>query len=138
MKKFSFFLIAAIAVLGCSKSSSTTNTPPAITVQNIAGNYKITSITVAGQDIFTQSVPVCEQDDIYNIKADNTYDVEDAGMPCNPTSATTGVWTLSGKQMALGPQLFTIVSLTTKVLEVTTTEVVSGQSVTATITFTRQ
>src|SRR3954451_993045 len=99
MKKL-IYLIAVVAVFSCNKNDDNNN-PPAITMQNLAGDYKITSVTVNGMDILSAYVTPCRQDDIYTLKADSTYTITDAGTVCSPTSDTTGTWSLSGNQITI-------------------------------------
>ncbi|HRH51072.1 MAG TPA: lipocalin family protein [Panacibacter sp.] len=137
MKNTILFLFATVIVFGCSKSnSSTTNTP--VTMQSLAGNYKITAATVAGADILSSYLTPCQQDDIYTLNADGTYVIADAGTVCSPTSATSSTWTLSGNQITIDGQVFTLVKFDGAKIEATTSVTQSGYTVTVDVIFTKQ
>src|SRR3954454_6692492 len=107
MKKL-LSLIIAIAIFSCSKNDDDNNSS-AITMENLAGNYKVTSAKVNGIDVLNTYLPSCQQDDIYTLNADNTYTITDAGTTCTPSSDTTGTWSLSGNVITIGNKQFTIV-----------------------------
>jgi hypothetical protein len=135
MKKLIFF-VAAVIVFSCSKNNN--DTPPAITMQNLAGNYKITAATVNGTDILSVYLTPCQQDDVYTLNADGTYAVTDAGTTCSPSSAMTGTWSLSGNQITIGTRQFTLVSFDGSKIEATTSVTQSGVTVTVDVIFTKQ
>ena len=135
MKKLIYF-IAAVVIFSCNKNDD--NNPPAITMENLAGDYKITSATLNGIDVLSAYLEPCQQDDVYTLNADGTYEITDAGSTCSPTSDTTGTWSLSGNQITIGTQQFTLVSFDGSVIEVTTTVTQSGLPVTVDVIFTKK
>ena len=136
MKKL-IYLVAAVAIFfSCKKNDN--NNPPPITMQSLAGNYKITAATVGGTDVLSVYLMPCQQDDIYTLNADSTYAITDAGTTCSPTSDTTGTWSLTGSQITIGMQQFTLVSFNGTTIEATTPITQGGVTVTLDVIFTKQ
>ncbi len=135
MKKLIYFL-AAVIIFSCNKDDD--NNPPAITMESLAGDYKITSATVNGTDVLSIYLASCQQDDVYTLNADGTYKITDAGTTCTPPSDTTGTWTLSGNQITIGTQQFTVVNFNGSTIEATTPVTQSGIPVTVDVVFTKQ
>ncbi len=136
MKNTILLLAATTIFFGCSKSESGTNTT--VTMQSLAGNYKITAATVSGADILSSYLTPCQQDDIYTLNADGTYVIADAGTVCSPTSATSSTWLLSGNQITIDGQVFTLVKFDGTKIEATTSVTQSGYTVTVDVIFTKQ
>lgn len=92
MKNYFFAAIAASALLfACKKNDKETTCEK--TVAAIAGNYKVTKITLAGQDITNQYFSeACLKDDVYELKADKSVVYTDAGTVCASSSSGTGTW----------------------------------------------
>jgi hypothetical protein len=109
----------------------------ALTKENIAGSYKITSIKVGGQEVLNNdnySEP-CERDDIYTFKTDLTYTYTDAGTKCNPDgSYTDGQWSVpSGTTFEYDGDTYTVVKFTNRTLEIS-----YGSGISIVATFSRQ
>ena len=136
MKNTILLLFASAIIFGCSKSENSTTTP--VTMQSLAGNYKITAATVSGADILSTYLTPCQQDDIYTLNADGTYVIADAGTICTPTSATSSTWSLSGNQITINGQVFTLVKFDGAKIEATTSVTQSGYTVTVDVIFTKQ
>src|SRR5689334_13047117 len=99
MKKL-IYLFIAITVFSCNKSDD--NNSNKITIQTLAGDYRITSAKVNGTDVLNNYLPSCQQDDIYTLNTDSTYTITDAGTTCNPGSGTSGTWSLNGNVITIG------------------------------------
>ena len=136
MKNILIIFIAAVTIAGCSKSTSNSGT--AVTMQSLAGNYKITAATVAGLDILSSYVVPCQVDDVYTLNADGTYAIADLGTACTPTSAVNGAWSLSNSQITIGTQVFTLTKFDGAKIEATTVGTQGGYTVTVTVIFTKQ
>ena len=136
MKNIFIILAVATTLSACSKSTS--NTTTAVTMQSLAGNYKITAATVAGLDILNSYVLPCQVDDIYTLNSDGTYSIADAGTACTPTSAVSGTWSLNNNQITIGTQVFTLVKFDGAKIESTTVGTQGGYTVTVTVVFTKQ
>lgn len=136
MKNILFALLVATSICGCTKSEKSATTE--ISMQSLAGNYKITSATVNGIDILSVYLPPCQADDIYTLNADGTYTIADAGAACTPSSATSGTWVLSGSQIKIGTQIFTLVSFDGAKITATSSVTQAGTTVTVTVVFTKQ
>ena len=135
MKKLIYFL-AAVIIFSCNKDDD--NNPPAVTMENLAGDYKITSATIAGTDILDIYLKACQKDDVYTLNADGTYEITDAGTTCIPPSDTTGTWTLSGNDITIGDRQFTVVNFNGSTIEATTIADQNGIPVTVDVVFTKQ
>jgi hypothetical protein len=92
MKNYFFAAVAASALLfSCKKNDKETLCDN--TVAALAGNYKVTKVTIAGQDVTNTLISEdCIKDDIYQLKADKTVTYVDAGTKCNPAGDGTGDW----------------------------------------------
>ncbi len=91
MKNYFLAALAATAILTSCKKEDKTSCDN--TVAAIAGNYKITKATFAGQDFTNQMFSEnCLKDDVYELKADKTVIYKDAGTACSPSSEGTGTW----------------------------------------------
>jgi Lipocalin-like domain len=99
----------------------------------------------APTSVFTTVMDACVRDNIWQFKADGTYSVSEGASKCNaadPDIATTGTWQLIDNDSKLViddvnelPQTFTITELTSASLKITGTEIIQGNSVTATAVF---
>jgi hypothetical protein len=135
MKKLIFFVMLVLA-FSCSKNDD--NNPPQITMQNLAGDYKITSAKANGIDVLNSYLDPCQRDDVYTLEADSTYTITDAGTPCNPSSDTTGTWSLSGNNITIGDQQFTVVGFNGSEIEATTSTTQGSLPVTVDVVFSSQ
>jgi Lipocalin-like domain len=93
MKKITILALGLVALMAsCKKSDSTPSCE--VSVAGITGNYKVSKIELVAagtaSDITTQSLDVCERDDVYQLKADKTVVYQDAGTTCG--SGGTGTW----------------------------------------------
>jgi hypothetical protein len=128
----------------CKKSDSTpANTDCQLTAANIAGSYKVTALTyktsasAAPLDIYTLSLQQCQRDDIYVLNTNGTVNYNDVGTVCSPSGTTTGTWALSGSQLTIDGQSFTVTSYTCTTITGTAANVnTPGDELTS--TFTRQ
>ncbi len=136
MKNILFLIVASLTVLSCSKSE--TPVQATITMQSLAGNYKVTAASVNGLDILSTYLTPCQADDIYTLNADATYVIADAGTTCTPSSATSGAWMLSGNLITIGAQQFTLVSFDGNKIEASTPVTQGSTTVTVIVVFTKQ
>ena len=95
MKKLLFGLLSlTLLATACKKDKDA----PAITKDNIAGTYQVTSIKAW---VNGTSVPdadqrqACEKDDLIKLNADNSYAYQDAGTVCDPAGDVAGTWSLN-------------------------------------------
>jgi hypothetical protein len=136
MRKLIILLCAFTTLFACSKSDDDDNSN-AITKENIAGTYKITSIKVANQEVLG-TLEECQQDDLVILNTNNTVEFKDVGVECDPPGNGTGTWDLNGNTITLEGESATIKSYDRTNLVVEGTQSYNGVEVTATITFTRQ
>ncbi len=138
MKKIFFAAIAASALLFSCKKNDKTSCDS--TVAALAGNYKLTKITVNGQDVTSTLISEdCVKDDIYQLKSDKSLVYDDAGTNCSPAGDGTGNWdvvngTISIDHDGYGVTFDGTVKNNCKTFEATATE--SG--VTYVLLFTKQ
>ncbi|HTQ63498.1 MAG TPA: lipocalin family protein [Puia sp.] len=132
-------VVSILLAVSCKKSSSDSS---AITVQNLAGTYTLTALTVTIAPLPPQniidSVPACQRDDQYKLNTDLTYDYIDAGIKCTPSGDGTGVWSLSGNTIVIDTTQSTIQKFDGRTLVINTNVNFMGIAATTTETLTKQ
>ena len=105
MKKlFLFTFILGFVFMSCKKDKDKSCS---LSEQNIAGNYKITSLkykasaTTPEVEALDQFLEPCEKDDIITLAANKTYQYVDAGTKCQPEGSYSGTWSLSGNTLVI-------------------------------------
>jgi len=149
MKRNSRRSLFAISVTGiilfaaaCSKSSSTNSS--AITKENLAGTYTLTSLTASipglpPQDVLDSLLTPCQRDDQYKLNTDFTFNYIDAGTKCSPPGDYNSTWALIGTtKIVIGADTGSNQSFNRKVLVATSTQTIQNIPVTTTETFTKQ
>ena len=125
MKK-SLLAFSAIALLftACKKDKDEP-APVTPTVQNLAGSYKLVDVKVksgsaAEASIYDQLWEPCQKDDIYTLKADMTYQIQDAGTACDPAGNYSDTWALTNNTtIVVDSETLTIRKFDGKNLELT-------------------
>lgn len=145
MKKYLFAtLVLTTAFVSCKKKDSTPSTCDA-TVAAVAGNYKITKITLTVAGISTDATSTflsetCLRDNVFQLKADKTLVYADAGTACSPSAAGTGTWDIVSGKITITHDGDGIVvadaTITNNCSSFTATETDSGTSIK--YTFTKQ
>ena len=143
MRSSLFLSSAAILFLGftaCKKSDKTNSSK---TVANVSGSYKLTALTATqGGTSFNlyDSLPPCEKDNLIVLSANGSAQFVDAGTACNPPEDSTGAWHLSANadSIYMGNDAAYINSFDGKTLKLTTDQKISGFTVTAMTTLTKQ
>jgi hypothetical protein len=107
-----------LVTISCKKGDNEESL--ALTKENIAGPYKLTSIKVGEQNIMNQYFETCELDDIYTFKTDLTYSYTDAGTKCDPDgSYTDGEWSVpSGTTFEYDGSTYTVEKFTNRTLQI--------------------
>ena len=141
MKKLSFLFLSVIAILSCSKKDS--NIACAKDATSISGSYKLTALIYKAnasspeQDILPLINPEpCDQDDLYILQTNGTYQLKDAGIVCSPPNDAYGTWSVAGNTMIMDGENHTIETFDCKILAISQTDQQSGEQIKA--TFTRQ
>ncbi|MEO5968204.1 MAG: lipocalin family protein [Ferruginibacter sp.] len=105
MKKFLFGAFALIIFAGtsCKKDKDATCD---LSSSSLSGNFKVTAATTQTGtnpevNVYEAFFQVCERDDIFKFAENNTFTVTDAGVVCDPTSADSGTWALSGNVLTI-------------------------------------
>lgn len=89
--------LAVIMLIATSCKKGDNEESLALTKENIAGSYKLSSIKMGGQEVMDQFIEACMRDDIYTFKTDLTYSYADVGTKCDPDgSYTDGEWSVPG------------------------------------------
>ena len=140
MKKLIFGLLSlTLLATACKKDKDA----PAITKENLAGNYKIMSIKASlngstPEDVDTRDA--CEKDDIIELKADNSYGYHDEGTVCDPAGDFQGTWSLNNNIVTSddGEVSGTVTSFDGTNLELTITSTEGGMTVKLITTLKRQ
>jgi hypothetical protein len=93
------FSVLTLVFSSCKKDK--TDAPVTATKENLTGAYKMTAASMASGggsiDLFNNDnvTPSCNRDDIYQLNADNSYGIQDAGTACSPSSDYSGgTWSL--------------------------------------------
>lgn len=100
MKKTFLPLIIIASLISCKKTDKPTNDCIA-SISSIAGTYKVTSVqykvssSATAADMFS-SLPDCQRDDTYQLNADGSVVVADAGVSCGlpPAPGLPTSWSL--------------------------------------------
>jgi hypothetical protein len=142
MKKITLgFCSLLLFAISCKKNDDGS---VAVTKENLAGSYKIASITakfsgLPETDVTDDFLDPCEKDDVSTLKTDGTYVKVDAGVQCNPPADDQGTWSLSGTNtFILDGESFTISKFDGKTLQITGTEDYNGQTTTIKFTMNKQ
>lgn len=132
MKPYTFtrtlvFILFACAIATLSSCVKSKDEKLAVTKDNLAGTYMLTSIRGkdAGQteqDLMSYYFPnACEQDDELVLKSNMTFDVIDAGTQCN-NGGYSSTWNLVAGDVFIDTIFGTVESLTSKELVIRYTE----------------
>lgn len=118
------FILFACAIATLSSCSKNKDEILAITKDNLAGTYTLTSIKgkVPGQseqDVTGYYYPeTCQLDDQFVLKANMGFDYIDAGATCTSGGSYTDTWTLDNKDVYFDEVYGTVTKLTSKELVV--------------------
>lgn len=117
----------------------------AVTKDNLAGTYKITSIKAKENSNAEQDVTdayfdeACEIDDEYVLKANGTIDRFDGSVTCSPSNAYTGdTWSLEDKTIVFDDFYGDVIKLTSTEMVLRFNMSIGSQSITVTYTFSKK
>lgn len=103
MKKITLFVLVAVMatlVSSCKKDDDNNSNNPSggssatKTEMITAKSWKVTGLTVGGQDFYSQ-MDACDKDDLHTFKTDNTYIYDEGASKCDPSDPqviSTGTW----------------------------------------------
>jgi hypothetical protein len=142
-RNISILCAALLLTTACQKNSSDNSDPNSITKEHLAGTYKLTSLKAnlggIDQDIMGQALQPCQQDDIYTLKTDLTYTIQDAGTQCSPTDDKSGTWNVPNQTtFVLDSKSYTLDKYDGKNLQVSDTATYNGFTGKVTTIFTKQ
>lgn len=149
MRSLLSMFVVLVLLSSCTKKKDDPVVSVDVTLNNVAGVYKITKAeaTVSGitVNIFNMDAyfPPCQRDDIHTFTTTTSttgnYVVTDAGVACSPSSASTNSYTVNtaARTITFGSETGNIVTLTASQMVVARTNYPSA-GITATITYTRQ
>ena len=145
MKKLllAFTTLSMLFLSSCDKDDDDENEEPSLTVESLAGNYRLTKVlgktnVISETDITNTYLEPCQRDDIITLNTNATYDYKDEGTECSPPGDGTGAWALTNDKIIIGPLEFTVTKWDGRELHGTTTETIEvspGVTQEATITF---
>jgi hypothetical protein len=123
MKKLLLILFACSLFTTACKKSKDAPPPPPLTKENVAGSYKIiadvtTSAEGVSVDVYA-NYQSCAKDDIWAFNADNSLQVTDAGIVCDPSGSFTSDWSLEGENITVAGQNGTVTKWDGSLMEVT-------------------
>lgn len=127
----SLIFLSFLLFSSCSKSDNDDTQPtsePTKTELLVGKSWKITGVTLNGNDVFSQ-MPSCNKDDIIIFSTDGTA-VTDAGkIKCDPsemqTETETWAFTQNETKLIIGGEESTLIDLTTTTLKI---ELINGSS----------
>lgn len=112
-----------------------------------SGSWKITAYTLtsgAGTTDLLALIDACERDDIFTFKTDNTIIRDEGASKCSasdPQTKNDGTWSINGSKFtgsgSAGSQTWDIKKLDNTTFEISATNILNGQTATATQTYTR-
>src|SRR5215204_3959035 len=95
MKKLLLTLTVATLILaGCEKDKPSFVTSK----ESLVGTYRLTAVTVNNVNVFNNAnddlnlFEPCDRDNQMKLNADESYQLMDAGVACNPSSSDSGTW----------------------------------------------
>lgn len=146
MKKIllTFTTFCLLFLTNCSKDDDDdANNEPSLTVESLAGNYKLITVTgktnvIPETDITDDYLEPCQKDDIITLKTDATYLYKDEGTKCSTPGDSNGAWALTGDIIIIGPLQLKVIKWDGKDLHGTMTEEIEvspGVTQMATLTF---
>lgn len=110
-------LAGALMLSGCKKDDDNNCD---LSVANLAGSYKITSVLENGVETHnTSNYDPCELDDLIIFNTDGTYDYSDVGTVCSPSGDDGGTWSLSGNTLSIDGEDADVSQFTCSGLKVT-------------------
>lgn len=133
-------IISLTTLSSCKKDKDET---PAVTIQNLAGSYKLGAMTYKDGNQPEVDLMVlmdaCEKDNIMTLKTDKTYNNVDAGVQCVPPDNYSGDWDLpSSTTITIDGDNLTVDSYDGKVLKLSDTYTSGGVTEVTKITLNKQ
>jgi hypothetical protein len=127
--KYALFLLlfSALAFASCKKDKDEEPAPP--TKKELLSNkWKVADVKNAdGTSVIGFPVPqiVCLKDNIFTLKADDTYTIDEGAVVCDPSTAQSGTWKLTDNetkieftQAAGDPLIVTLVDVNATILKI--------------------
>lgn len=119
--------VSALAFASCKKDKDEEDKEP--TKKELLSNkWKVSDVTNAGgTSVIGLPVPqiVCLKDNIFTLKADDTYTIDEGAIVCDPSTAQSGTWKLTDNetkieftQAAGDPLVITLVDVNTTTLKI--------------------
>lgn len=120
-------LFSAFAFTSCKKDKADEKKEP--TKKELLSNkWKVSDVKNAdGTSVIDFPVPqiVCLKDNIFTLKADDTYTIDEGAVTCDPSSASSGTWSLSSSDTKIqftqstgDPLMFDLIDVNTSTLKI--------------------
>jgi hypothetical protein len=134
-------LIISLATFSSCKKDK--DEPVAISLQSLAGSYKLTAWTykygTMPEEDMMQLLDACEKDDVITLKTDKTYTSADVGVICTPPGDYTSDWDVpSATKIIVDGEEWAIDSYDGKVLKISQSDTSGGVTEVDKMTLTRQ
>ncbi len=146
MKIFRFRLLPALAFFlfglnSCKKSDAVEKVT--YTSAQIAGSYTLSSIIYTAHDSPTEDftdtyLENCQQDDVYELNGDMTFNYYDAGEICEPSGDYQSNWTLDENRLEFDFYQMEIEKYDGKILVGSLSETQNGHTHKLTFSFAKQ
>ena len=133
-----FILVLVLASVSCSKDDNNQPTKKDLFAKTWKQTDLLASLAgTAATSVFTTVLKACEQDNLWQFKADGTYTVTEGATKCGTADVvTTGTWTFIENDTKVtfvdatnGTQTFTISELTATSLKLSGTQTYQGNAV---------
>ncbi len=143
MRKSFVILVTAFVLLAISCQKEDEQPHVEITIQNMAGTYKLSKIGVkvdnsAESDVTRFLLMECQKDDLLTLDTNLTYSYVDVGISCG-TGNVDGKWALNNSTtMVIGDSTYVIRKFDGTNLELNHTEIVNRVTATYTEYYVKQ
>ena len=134
--KYALFLLlfSGFAFASCKKDKDEEPAPP--TKKELLSNkWKVSDVKNAdGTSVIALPVPqiVCLKDNIFTLKADDTYTIDEGAVVCEPSTAQSGTWSLTSNDTKIQFTPSSGDPLTLDLVEVNATSLTIAYAITGT------
>lgn len=134
--KYALFLLlfSALAFASCKKDKDEEPAPP--TKKELLSNkWKVADVkNASGTSVIGLPLPqiMCLKDNIFTLKTDDTYTIDEGAVVCEPSTAQSGTWQLTGNDTKIQFTPSTGDPLTFDLIDVNTTTLQIAYAITGT------
>lgn len=134
--KYALFLLlfSALAFASCKKDKDEEPAPP--TKKELLSNkWKVADVkNASGTSVISLPLPqiMCLKDNIFTLKTDDTYTIDEGAVVCEPSTAQSGTWQLTSNDTKIQFTPSTGDPLTFDLIDVNTTTLQIAYAITGT------